>query len=119
MYRLTTNRLAKAKPILEKYRRKLYEDFSFDARMLEKELKECWDLGYQEIKQIAEEMLNMPRYKYVAIYYMEHGGAPGVVSEFQGLLAAVYGIRDYHAPDRDQISKELWARFRRRHARNE
>jgi len=87
MYRLTQIRLGKARHILEKYRDQLHRHSHFDAGQFEMELRKCWNLGYKELKSIAEDMLKNARYKCVALYYMEHSNAPGAVVEFQPLLS--------------------------------
>ncbi len=113
MYRLTTRRLQKAKDVLEKYRTLLRAKLAFDAGQLEHELRQCWDLGYQELKDIMADMLRHERYRHVAIYYMEHSNCTGVVSEFQSPLAKVYGIRGYFDPDRQKKQQEFWAAFQK------
>lgn len=119
MYRLTKIRLEKARHILEKYRDKLYRHFHFDAGQFEMELRKCWNLGYQELKSIAKELYKDARYQYVAIYYMEHSNAPGVVVEFQRLLSEAYGVKWYHAPDLQDKRDKLWDNFRRKVARQD
>ncbi len=118
MYRLTKMRLQKAKPILEKYLAQLNQRYAFDVGGFESELKECWNLGYQELKGIAEDMSKNDRYRYLAIYYMEHSNTPGIVSEFQPLLAKAYGISWYYDTDREKKQVEFWAAFKANVGRN-
>jgi len=110
MYRLTTRRLHKAEPILEKYRDKLYRHLRFEAWVFENELKECWNVGYQEIKYIMLDMLRLERYRYLVLYYMQSVNTC-VVSEFQGSLAEAYGSKDFYAPDMNLRRKTFWATF--------
>lgn len=116
MYRLTEIRLRKAEPILENYRRRLYERFRFEPGLLERELRECWNVGYQELKDIFKDMLKQERYRYVAIYYMENISGAAVVSEFWEPLAEAYGVRYFRAPDMEQKCEEFWKKFRNEEA---
>ena len=111
MYRLTEKRLARAEGILEKYRAELFAKRSFSAESFERELRELWKVGYQQMKSIARDMLNKERYREVAAYYMEHSNpGTGVAAEFRLPLASLYGIRSYHAPEREQMRTKFWAR---------
>jgi hypothetical protein len=66
-------------------------------------------VGYQELKQIIIDLSKRDHYRYLAAHYMENSNATGVVTEFQGELAAMYGIRSYyHAPDREEKQKAFW-----------
>jgi len=112
MYRLTERRLQTAQGILEKYREQFLRNLQFDAHTFEQELRKCWHLGYQEFKSIARNMLRIPRYRHVAVFYMEKINAPVVVSEFQAPLARVYGIRHYDDPERQQKREKFWASFK-------
>ena len=114
MYRLTERRLAKALDILEKYRAQLRKRVCFEPRCFEGELRECWDVGYREMKDLAEDMLKHERYRHVAAYYMEHSNTPGVVVEFQQPLSEVYGIKWYHAPNMPEKRDAFWAKFEAR-----
>ncbi|HUU11629.1 MAG TPA: hypothetical protein VM431_13965 [Phycisphaerae bacterium] len=113
MYRLTQPSMRKAELILEDYRKRLYKHFRFDARSLEIELRGCWNVGYQELKDIFRDMLRLDRYRYVAIYYMENISGSAVVSEFQKPLAQAYGVRFFRAPEMQRKRKEFWDKFRR------
>ena len=112
MYKLTPRRLEKAKDILEHYRETLFLRFTYNTDQFEKALRECWNLGYRELKDIATDMLKHERYKHIAVYYMEHSNLPVVVSEFKPVLAKVYGIQCYHAPDLKQKREAFWYHFR-------
>jgi hypothetical protein len=92
MYKLTERRFAKAKPILNRYRMQLHETGFASARGLEKELRDCWNIGYQELKDIIIALSKRPYYRYLAACYMEMG-YPDVVIEFQPVLADMYGSK--------------------------
>lgn len=109
MYRLTEKRLARAEGILEKYRAELFAKRSFDALIFERELRELWKVGYQEMKSIAGDMLKNERYHEVAAYYMEHSNpGAGVAAEFKLPLASLYGVRSFDAPEREEMRKRFW-----------
>lgn len=110
MYRLTEKRLARAEGILEKYRAELFAKRSFSAQSFERELCELWQVGYQQMKSIARDMLTKERYREVAAYYMEHSNpGTGVAAEFKLPLASLYGVRPYDAPEREEMRKKFWA----------
>jgi hypothetical protein len=52
MYKLTDRRLNSAKVILDKYRELLRTSHRINSMMMEKELRDCWGLGYQALKGI-------------------------------------------------------------------
>lgn len=108
MYRLTDRRLAAAREILDRYADWLNERHHIDPGMLEKELRETWDIGYQSLKDIIADMLNHERYRLVAAYYMQHQNATGPVSEFQPHLARLYGTRMYDPFDPEGKRKAFW-----------
>ena len=109
MYKLTDRRLNVAEEILDNYREKLVKTEKFNVPSLERELRDMWSIGYQELKDIMLDILkNHDRYKYVALYYMEYSNAPGVVSEFKRPLADAYGISHYHSDDRDDAQQSFW-----------
>jgi hypothetical protein len=74
------------------------------------ELKELWKLGYQDLKPIMIELAKKPEYTALAARYME-GGSPGVVAEFKGPPAKLYGISHYHSDDREEKKKAFWTRI--------
>jgi hypothetical protein len=110
MYKLTERRRAKAEPILEKYRTQLQEKGVIDAQQFEKELRDCWNTGYQEMKDIAKQLLKISQYRFLAAYYMEHsnGMRTLVASEFKEALAHLYGVKHYDSPDRESKRRAFW-----------
>lgn len=114
MASLTPRRFEAARPILDKYREQLHRTGHVDAGDLEGELRKCWNIGYQELKDIIIDLAKRDEYRYLAAYYMEHSNAPGVVTEFQGTLAALYGVESYyHAPDREEKREAFWQTMKR------
>jgi hypothetical protein len=112
MYRLTEDRFEKAKPILERYRTQLHNRGKINARGLEKELRKCWDSGYQEVKDIVKRLSKTTRYRYLAAYYMEHSETGGVVTEFWPTLSELYGIDYYQSPMREKKREAFWKKLR-------
>ena len=111
MYRLTDRRHEKARDVLERYRHLLHDHRSLDCHQFEHELRELWDIGYQELKDIFEDLLRrFPQYEHLAAYYMEHINPTGVVVEFQEPLAKLYGAEWYHASDREEKRDSYWER---------
>jgi hypothetical protein len=101
MYKVTQRRLTKAQPILERHRAELHRSGMTDARAVEMALRECWNVGYQEMKDLAADLLKQERYRFLAAYYMENsnGSRQRVAMEFKDDLAKLYGIRWYDAKD--------------------
>ena len=117
MYKLTDRRLKKAEPILEKYRTELHGRGDFMVRVFERELRDCWGLGYQELKDIFKQLSKMARYRYLATYYMENSNAPTVASEFKRVLASLYGVtsrKGYDAPERELKREAFWEKIKAR-----
>ena len=109
MYRLTDRRLAKAEHLLEKYRSELSEHGRFNVTVMDRELKELWDIGYQELKGVIIDMYkNRERYQYVAVYYMEHSNDTGVAGEFRPSLADAYGLKHYRNDAIDASRTLFW-----------
>jgi hypothetical protein len=120
MSRLTEDRLAAARPILDRFRDKLRRDRFFSAHALERELSDALRLGHQELTGLVVDLLDEPDYRLVAAYYMEHVNAdalgppdqapraPGVAAEFEGPLARLYGVDSYDAADREGRRTEFW-----------
>jgi hypothetical protein len=109
MANLTQRRFEKAKPLLDKYREQLHSTGHTSAEDLEHELRECWGVGYQELKQIIIDLSKRDHYRYLAACYMENSNAPCVIEEFKAVLAAMYGIKSYdHAPDREEKQRAFW-----------
>ena len=110
MFRITERRLANAEAILEKYRGELFAKRSFDAQSFERELRDLWQTGYQEMKSVALQLLKNERYREIAVYYMEHSNpGTGVAAEFKVPLASVYGVKSFDGPEREQMQTRFWA----------
>ena len=86
MYRLTERRLGRAKAVLEEYRERLRSVGRVNGGSLETKLRQVWRIGYQELKDIVIDMLKQPKYRDLALYYMEHVYATGPPSEFKPYL---------------------------------
>jgi hypothetical protein len=110
MYKLTEKRLEEAHGILEKYREQLRTKRYMDSSGLDAELRQCWQIWYQQLKDIMIDMLSNERYKHVAAFYMQHQNAIGPVSEFKPHLAELYGTDDYDHFDKDGSQKAYWDR---------
>ena len=111
MKRLTDRRFSQAEPILLKYKNKLDAGKLTNVSFLENELKECWDVGYQNLKLIFEDLALRDDYFYLAVFYRENSGqGSGVASEFQSGLARIYGIKDYNSDEREEAKKAFWAK---------
>ena len=83
------------------------------AMALERELRDCWDTGYREIKDIMIQLLKDERYVYLASYFMENSNSSvGVVTEFQEPLAILYGVKSfYHDKSYKEKRKKFWDTF--------
>ena len=113
MYRLTDIRFRKAEHILDKYQELLHENFEYSTGLLEKELRECWNVGYQEIKSILKDLIKKyPKYQYLALYYMQFQGHSPVM-EFQSILVAHYGADRFGTDDFKAKKEEFWENFKR------
>ena len=110
MYKLTDKRFKRAEPVLERYRKQLLEKQRFHATALERELRDLWDIGYQELKSIMIDLLRKEKFMLVAAYYMENTNAPGVVSEFKNTLAELYGIRLFDSSECADAQRQFWQR---------
>ena len=109
MASLTERRFTKAKPILDQYRDQLHTSGRISTSDLEHELRECWNIGYQELKGIVLDLSKRDHYRYLAAYYMEDGHGVGVVTEFKGRLAELYGIESYdNCPNREEKREAFW-----------
>ena len=109
MASLTKKRLEAATPILERYREKLLENGDFRIAELESELKDCWGIGFTDLKSIMPEMLKNERFRLVAVKYLEQTNGTGVPVHFQEFLCDVYGIDHFgsHVPE---AKKHFWNR---------
>ena len=81
MYKLTQIRFDKAKEILDRYNADFLKRRDLRDGELERELRDIWDMGYQELKDIMIQLSERPEYRLMALRYME-SGCPGVVCEF-------------------------------------
>ena len=63
-----------------------------------------------------EDMLKHDRYRYVAVYYMQHcnhaGGLKMVISEFQEPLAKVWGLKWCPHDDKNPAVVAFWEKFK-------
>ncbi len=109
MASLTENRFNKAQPIFDRYTRILLETQHLPFPEFEKELKELFGMGYQELKGVMIDLSKKTEYVLLAARYMEEG-YPSVISEFKHHLATLYGVENFHGPDRDEKQKEFWAK---------
>lgn len=91
MYKLTKRREAKALPILERAYESLVSHGGFDVGILERDLRDCWNIGYHELYDILEDAFKDERWRYVAVYYMERI-MPMLTSELRLALEKAYGI---------------------------
>ncbi len=111
MYRLTERRKSKAREVLDRYTRQLHDSRAIPSDLLERDLRQLWGIGYQELKDVMIDILsNHPEYAHLAAYYMEHSNGQAVVSEFQGPLARLYGLSWYHDPNRASNRDTYWER---------
>lgn len=110
MFKLTDRRFAVAEPILERYLGQFLTAGEFDVQGLERELYETWNVTYRELKDVAIQLVEIPRFRRFAAYYMENSnGIRGLVAtEFKEVLAKLYGTKWYDAPDREQRRQEFW-----------
>lgn len=120
MSRLTEDRLAIARPILNRFRDKLRRDQFFSADALERELSDALRLGHQEVSGVVVDLLDLPDYRLVAAYYLENVGGdtlnppdqarrpPGVAAEFRDPLARLYGVDSYDAPNLAERKAAFW-----------
>ncbi len=113
MAHLTERRFAKAKIILDRYRKQLHENGSIPTSLFEKELRECWNnMHYQALKGVMIDLAKQNRYRYLAAYYMDHSNGAGVVVEFQRTLADLYGLDYYHSPERASKREAFWNKIK-------
>ena len=108
MYKLTKRREAKALLILEHAYKSLVINGGFEVGWFERELRDCWSVGYHELYDILEDAFKDRRWLYVAVYYMERIMYP-LTSELQYALSKAYGIPKRGA-DRswDSYRDEFW-----------
>jgi len=99
MYKLTNQRRSDALSILAKYQRQMEASGRIDCRRFEKELRECWRIGFQELTDIVVALSKEDEYERIAAYYIQYSGVPGPVSEFQPRLAELYGVCYYESEE--------------------
>ena len=110
MYKLTQRREAKALPILEGAYASLASHGRFDVHALERELRECWNVGYHELYQILEDSFRNDRWLYVSVYYMERVHL-SLTTELRHALAKAYGVPAKSAENEwDACRTEFWKR---------
>lgn len=61
MYKLTKRREAKALPILERAYESLVSHGGFDVGILERDLRDCWKIGYHEPYSVLEDAFKNER----------------------------------------------------------
>ncbi|MGI6353818.1 MAG: hypothetical protein ACOX6W_01770 [Lentisphaeria bacterium] len=112
-YKLTEKRLQKATPILEEGFAFLVKTKgeAFLPRSFEYALRDCWNIGYQELKSIMLDMLRHDKYKYLAVRYMEFCDGTGVKSEFKQSLARLHGVKGYDHLTYNMDRKPFWEGF--------
>lgn len=110
MARLTARRLSAATDILERYRALLFGRRWFHTGDFQAELRLRWGLDGQELKGAVNDLAAHGRFQEVAAFFMEHGDTAGVAVEFQSVLAELYGVKRYHAPERGARRDEFWKR---------
>ena len=112
MYTLTERRFLKVEKFLEEARNDLINDGMLNCGILERKMRDALNLGYQTLKDIMIDVVKRyPRYRLVALYYMQHQNAGmGPVCEFQPTLAMEYGLDDFYGgqEDQDQIKAKFW-----------
>ncbi len=64
MYKLTKRREAKALPILERAYESLVTRGGFDVRILERDLRACWNIGYHELYSVLEDAFKDERQSF-------------------------------------------------------
>ena len=108
MYKMTKRREAKALPILEHAYKSLVTYGGFEVGRFERELRDCWNIGYHELYAVLEDAFKDKRWLYVAVYYMERI-MPSLTTELQYALSKAYGIPKRGA-DRswDAYRDEFW-----------
>jgi len=114
MYTLTNRRFQQAEGIFEKYQDVLFKNLKYDTGDFERELKNCWDVGYQEIKSILIDLVKKhPKFRYLALYYMQFQNPSGPISEFLETLAEQYGVEYYRSDECKTKQEEFWESFKK------
>lgn len=114
-YTLTKRRQMKCCHVFEAYREKLRRVKSFDGGSFEHDLRSVLSCGYREVKDIVQQLSEHPRYRGVAIYYMESFGDVLACSQFKDEMAAVCGLKSWdHTGDvekqaaRAALWEQIW-----------
>jgi len=109
VYTLTEPRLTEAKPILEEFRTILHSKGKIDAIKFEWRLRKCLDVGTSRMKDLAEGLSKIERYRFLAVYYMENSReSKEIAPELEGVLARIYGIKSYHHPELSSKRAAFW-----------
>jgi len=108
-WHFTECRKKKAIPILDDALSMLHKNGgSCLPPSFEKDIRECWHLGYQELKGIMIDMMDDSKYQPVAVKYMTKGA---VVSEFQRPLKKFLLISNCHDELYENALKQYWNFF--------
>jgi hypothetical protein len=87
MTNLTTRRMEKITPILERYQDEFKRKQSFSARLFEKELKKILATGFKSIQNLMIDLYKKhPKYQELSQYYMKNITAPTIRSEFKSYM---------------------------------
>jgi hypothetical protein len=114
MYTLTDRRFQQAEDIFEKYQGILIKNLEYDTHDFELELRNCWSVGYQEIKSILIDLIEKyPKFRYLTLYYMQFQNPSGPVWEFLETLAEQYGMEYYHSSECKRKQEEFWEHFKK------
>lgn len=108
MYRLTERRFEAALSIFEKYQTHIDAGYHINSLAFERELRDCWNVGYRELKDILIQLLSNPRYELLAASYMETSNGGQIVTEFQESLERLYGSQQCHGSDWTQKRDDFW-----------
>ena len=109
VYQLTNNRLEKVMTFLERHRSSLVSTGAMDTHQFEDDLKRLLKLNYKQVKDILIDIVNRyPRYRYLALYFMQYCNPTGPVMEFRSTIARAYGLEFFTPDEVDARSKEFW-----------
>lgn len=108
MYKITQRREKKARPILEKAYESLVTRGRFDVHALERELRQCWNVGYHELYEILEDAFKDEKWFPVAVYYMERISSPHPTCELRCALSRAYGLKKLVSCDKSEFAREAF-----------
>lgn len=110
MNELTPDRKEIAKDILARYTIALHNNRRISVTPFELELRQVWNMGYSEIKDVMIDIIkNHSEYTHLSAYYMENSNPVGVVAEFQQPLTELYGLSSwYYDADKESKRNEFW-----------